>query len=110
MRCEKVNSLIVVVTIIYMDSLAVRAQAEEGVLSVTSGHPGLGGGSTIEYHFDGTSSARIGVLNWTWDRDRLELSAYRFFDAQVRGRIALANPNWIYEMSTRWTFFHRELT
>jgi hypothetical protein len=63
-------------------------------------------GSTVEYHFDGTSSTRIGVLTWTWDRDRFEFSACRFIDVQVQGGIALAHPNWTYEMSTRWTFIH----
>jgi hypothetical protein len=106
MHRERVNSLMVVVIVVCMDSLPVRAQAEESVLSLTSGHLGLGAGSTVEYHFDGTSRARIGEFTWTWDRDRLEFSAFRFFDAQRRGRIALAVPNWTYEMSTRWTFIH----
>ena len=106
MHCESVNSLIVVVIVICTGSLAVRAQAEESVLSLTNGHLGAGVGSTVEYHFDGTSSARIGVLTWTWDRDRLEFAAFRFLDAQVQDRIALANPNWTYELSTRWTFIH----
>jgi hypothetical protein len=106
MRGERANSLIVVVIVICVGSLRVRAQAGESVLSLTNGHLGLGAGSTVEYHFDGTSNARIGALTWTWDRDRLEFSAFRFFDPQVQGRIALGNPNWTYELSTRWTFIH----
>jgi Lipid A 3-O-deacylase (PagL) len=61
-------------------------------------------GATVEYHFDGTSTAAIAALAWTWDRDRLELAAFRFLDAQVRYRLALANPNWTYEVSRRWSF------
>ena len=106
MHCETVNSLIVVVIALCTGSLPVRAQAEESVLSLTNGHLGLGVGSTVEYHFDGTSSARIGALTWTWDRDRFEFAAFRFLDVQLRNHIALANPNWTYEMSTRWTFIH----
>jgi hypothetical protein len=64
--------------------------SEQASTSLTSGHPGIGVGSTVEYHFDGTSSTRIGVLTWTWDRDRFEFSAFRFLDVQVQG---LKTPN-----------------
>jgi hypothetical protein len=72
--------------------------------SMNDGHFGIGSSATVEYHFDRTSIAVIGTLTWTWDRDRFELAAFGFLNAQVQDRVALGNPNWTYEISRRWTF------
>ena len=62
--------------------------------SMNDGHFGIGGCATVEYHFDRTSVAVIGTLTC----DRFELGAFRFLNAQVQDRVALANPNWTFEV------------
>jgi hypothetical protein len=69
------------------------------------GHVGLGGGVT--YQFDGTKSAYIGAFTWTWNDDRFELGAIRFADGQLGKAVSLANPNWTFQFSGRWTFIRK---
>jgi hypothetical protein len=66
------------------------------------GHVGIGGGAS--YQFDGTRSAYIGALTWTWNDDRFELGAIRFVTGQPEKTVSLANPNWTFQISRRWTF------
>jgi len=94
------------VIILILASMPALARAEESFSAVSDGHLGLGAGATVEYRFDGVSTAAIGALTWTWDRDRFELAVFRFLNAKIQNRIALANPNWTYEMSRRLTFIH----
>ncbi len=72
--------------------------------SMNDGDFGIGGSATVEYHFHRTSVAVIGTLTWTWNRDRFELAAFSFLNAQVQDCVALVNPNWTYEISRQWTF------
>ncbi len=57
--------------------------------------------------YDGTSTTDIAALSWTWDDARNELAAFRFLDRQVRLRATLADPNWAFELSRRWTLLQR---
>jgi hypothetical protein len=106
--CPGKNSPAIPLVLLVSISVSGWARAEESFLSVSDGHLGLGGGTTIEYHVDGYTHAPIAALTWTWDRDRFEVAAFRFLKAQVQDgvgyRLTLANPNWIYEISRRWTF------
>jgi hypothetical protein len=69
------------------------------------GHVGLGGGAT--YQFDGTKTAYIGAFTWTWNHNRFELGAMRFADGQIEKTVSLANPNWTFLISGRWTFIRK---
>jgi len=106
--CPRKNSLAILICLLISISASRRARAEESFSSVGDGHLGVGGGITVEYHFDGNTHAPIAALTWTWDRDRFEVAAFRFLKAEdqngVGYRLTLANPNWIFEMSRRWTF------
>jgi hypothetical protein len=106
------NSLACVLGLLASISLSGSARAEESFLSVADGHLGVGGGTTVEYHFDGNTHSPVAALTWTWDRDRFELAAFRFVKTVVQDgvgyRLTLANPNSIYEMSRRWTFIRSE--
>ena len=81
------------------------AQAAGESSSFIDGRPGLGSGAT--YQFDGTRAAYIGAFTWTWNHDRFELGAMRFVDGQLDKSTALANPNWTFQISRRWTFIRR---
>jgi hypothetical protein len=107
--CPGKNSLAILLGLLLSISVSGWARSEESFLSVSDGHLGLGGGTTIEYHVDGYTHAPLAALTWTWDRDGFEVAAFRFLKAQdqvgVGWRLTLANPNWLFEFSRRWTFF-----
>jgi hypothetical protein len=69
------------------------------------GNPGLGGGVT--YQFDGTKAAYLGAFTWTWNHDGFELGAIRFADGQLEKTVSLANPNWTFQISRRWTLIRK---
>jgi hypothetical protein len=111
--CPGKNSLAILLGLLLCISVSGWARAEESFLSVTDGHLGLGGGTTIEYHVDNYTHAPLAAVTWTWDRDRFEVAAFRFLKAQdqdgVGWRLTLTNPDWIFEFSRRWTFFRTRI-
>lgn len=82
------------------------ARADESFSSLDGGRLAVGAGTTLEYHFDGTTRAPVAELSWTWDRDQFELSAYRFLSSQINKiGYPLDRPNWIGELSRRFGVF-----
>jgi hypothetical protein len=81
------------------------AQPPSESSSFIDGRPGLGGGAT--YQYDGTRAAYIGAFTWTWSHDRYELDAVRFVDGQLHKSVELADPNWTFQVSRRWTFVRK---
>jgi hypothetical protein len=81
--CPGKNSLTVLLGLLVSISPAGWPRAEESFSSVSDGHLGLGGGTTVEYHFDGYTHAPIAALTWTWDRDRFEVAEFRFHYASL---------------------------
>jgi Lipid A 3-O-deacylase (PagL) len=96
---------IAVVIVLAVGLSPAMAQTAGESSSFIDGQPGLGGGVT--YQYDGTRAAYIGAFTWTWSRDRFELDAVRFLEAQVDKGHSLANPNWTFQLSRRWAFIRK---
>ena len=104
LRCE-LNLLLIIAAIVTAGPSPATAQTATQSSRFTDGQAGLGGGVT--YQFDGTRSAYIGAFTWTWSDDRFELGAIRFVTEQIDKAVSLANPNWTFQISRRWTFIRR---
>jgi hypothetical protein len=102
---SRVNRVIGIAIIVTAGLSPALAQTPRESSRISDGHAGLGGGVT--YQFDGTRSAYIGAFTWTWSQDRFELGALRFVDGQRAKTISLANPNWVFQISRRWTFIRK---
>jgi Lipid A 3-O-deacylase (PagL) len=96
------NLTLIIAIVFTVGSSPAMAQTAGGSSRFTDGRPGLGGGVT--YQFDGTRAAYLGVFTWTWSHDRFEIGAIRFADGQLGKTVSLANPNWTFQISRRWTF------
>jgi hypothetical protein len=75
-------------------------KSSTGWVDFMHGHLALGTGMT--YQYDGTKTASLGVITWTWHDNHYELAVFRFLTAQRRLGETLAGPDWVFEASRRW--------
>jgi hypothetical protein len=68
---------------------------------IPDGHLALGAGMT--YQYDGSKGTDLVFASWRTRDDRYELAAFRFLTPQTRLGCDLADANWVFEASRRWT-------
>src|ERR1700722_11432076 len=97
--------LAAIMSVAVVPVLAPHTTAADSSVSQLSylldGHFALGGGVT--YQYDGSKGTTLGLAAWSTLDDHYEWAAFRFLTPQTRRGCDLAEPNWVFEASRRWT-------